>query len=169
MSILGTTYNVAPMAPDPEHTTVLDCGAISIGVEYRALDPAALNDYYEGDDLDEINEHSPDGGFTDQGLSLHINSTGEDHEFIRFDLFDDEPHYHYVDKAAGTNTIVGFDVAAHGPMLEWALGQVQHRLGDMLAAANADADAIDCARTNGANIRSTLEAQLRTLGLIEDA
>ncbi len=30
----GVTYTVAPIPPDAEHTTWVDAGAISIGVEY---------------------------------------------------------------------------------------------------------------------------------------
>ncbi len=88
--MLGQVYNVAPMAPDEAHTTWLDAGPLRLGVEYRALDPEALADYYDGDDLTEVEEHSPEGGFTDEGVSIHITSVSDDHEYLRFDVFVDE-------------------------------------------------------------------------------
>lgn len=134
---LGHVYDVQPIAPDPDHTTYLDAGVLRIGIEYRELDPEQLAEYYSGDDLREVEENSPEGGFTDQGVSLHIESVADDHEYLRFDLFDDDPHYHYVDKAKGTNTIVGFDRAAHGDIIPWVLDQLGSRLAPMLTAAGA--------------------------------
>ena len=103
--MLGQTYNVMPVPPDPDHTTYANFGPLRVGVEYRVVDPEALADAYEGDDLAEIEEHSPEGGFFDEGLSIHIESVADDHEYIRFDAFDDEPHYHYVDWDGGNQRV----------------------------------------------------------------
>ena len=166
-NILGTTYNVQPMAPDAAHTTWLDAGPLRIGVEYRELDPEKLADYYDGDDLREVQEESPDGGFADQGVSVHIESVADDHEYIRFDMFDDEPHYHYVDKARGTNTLIGFDRAANGDMVDWVLAQLPTQLGPMLDAAGAVHVTSTLAPDAGAQITELLRTQLVAIGVIE--
>jgi hypothetical protein len=165
MTMLGHVYDVAPIAPDAEHTTYLEAGTLRIGVEYRKLDPEALEAYYSGDDLAEVIENSPDGGFSDQGVSIHIESVADDHEYIRFDVFDDDPHYHYVDKAAGSNQVIGFDTAAHGDMMQWAIEQVRGRLVPMLEAAGAAhvAATLDPEATD--KIANDLEAYIDGLGL----
>ena len=91
-------------------------------------------------------------------------SVADDHEFIRFDMFVDEPHYHYVDKAAGTNTLVFYDAVAHGPVVPWTLGQLRHRLPDMLRHAGGMdvADAVDAEL--GAAVAQGVEAHLREIG-----
>lgn len=163
--MLGQTYNVQPVPPDPDHTRYFDAAPLRIGVEYRIVDPEALAATYEGDDLAEIEEHSPEGGFADEGLSIHIESIADDHEYIRFDAFDDDPHYHYVDKAAGTNTLVGFDVAAHGPVVPWVLGQIRDRLDPMLRRAGASHVADAVPEALGAQIADELAAYLPTIGI----
>ena len=165
MTMIGTTYNVMPVPPDPDHTTWFDHGVLRVGVEYRVVDPEALAAAYEGDDLKEIEDHSPEGGFTDEGLSIHIESAADQHEYIRFDAFDDDPHYHYVDKNAGTNTLVGFDSAAHGPVVPWVLGQVRHRLPSMLGAAGAAHVADTIPAGLGDEIADHLVQYLPTIGI----
>ncbi len=166
--MLGQTYNVQPVPPDPEHTVYFDMAPLRIGVEYRVVDPEGLAAAYEGDDLAEIEEHSPEGGFTDEGLSIHVESIADDHEYIRFDAFDDDPHYHYVDKAAGTNTLVGFDVAAHGPVVPWVLSQLRHRLNPMLARAGAPHVAETVPSELGGQIADHLTTYLPTIGIEVD-
>ena len=163
--MLGQTYNVQPVPPDLEHTRYFDAAPLRIGVEYRVVDPDALAEAYEGDDLAEIEEHSPEGGFTDEGLSIHIESIADDHEYIRFDAFDDDPHYHYVDKAAGTNTLVGFDAAAHGAVVPWVLSQIRDRLDPMLRRAGAPHVADTLGEGVGNTIADELVAYLPTIGI----
>ena len=163
--MLGQTYNVQPVPPDPDHTRYFDAAPLRIGVEYRIVDPEALAATYQGDDLAEIEEHSPEGGFSDEGLSIHIESIADDHEYIRFDAFDDDPHYHYVDKAAGTNTLVGFDVAAHGPVVPWVLDQIRNRLDPMLRRAGAAHVADTVPAPLGGQIADELESYLPTIGI----
>lgn len=163
--MLGQTYNVQPVPPDPEHTVYTDFGPLRVGVEYRIVDPEALAAAYEGDDLAEIEEASPEGGFTDEGLSIHIESIADDHEYIRFDAFDDDPHYHYVDKSAGTNTLVGFDVAAHGPVVPWVLNQLRERLAAMMVRAGAPHVAETLPGGVGGEIADMLEEYLPTIGI----
>jgi hypothetical protein len=137
--MVGTTYTIPPMPPDQASTDYFEVSPLRVGVEYRRVDPEALAATY-GDNpehMAEIDDNSPEGGFTDEGVSIHIISQADGHEYLRFDVFVDEPHYHYVDKAAGTNTVVPFDSAAHGDMTPWAVGQLRNRLPAMLSNAGA--------------------------------
>lgn len=166
--MIGQTYNVQPVAPDPEHTVYLDAGPLRIGVEYRRVDPEALVEYYSGDDLAEVQDHSPEGGFSDEGVSIHVESVADDHEYLRFDVFDDDPHYHYVDKAMGTNTLVGFDRAAHGEMLPWVLDRLRYRLDPMLAAAGAQHVGDSLSDGEGTRIADQLADHLTSIGMMTD-
>ena len=164
--MVGTTYTVPPMPPDPASTDYLEVDPLRVGIEYRKVDPEALAATYGGDDaqMAEIDEHSPEGGFTDEGISIHVVSVDDDHEYIRFDVFKDEPHYHYVDKAAGTNTVVAYDAAAHGDMTVWMLGQLRNRLPDMLQAAGAVEVADRVSPAVAADICDRVEDHLRSIG-----
>ena len=135
----GTVYTVPPIPPDAEHTTVVDAGAISIGVEYRLLGDAELAANYEGEQMDEIQGALDGNAVEDNGVSLHVLGTEDGHEYLRFDLFEGEPHYHYIEPSGEKQTIVDYDPVAMGPMLPWALGQIRHRLGAMLERAGGEA------------------------------
>ncbi len=119
---------------------------ITVGVEYRDVDPEGLVETYKDnpDHLAELIERSPEGGFSDEGVSLHVAETEGGHEYLRFDVFDDEPHYHYIHRPGagdGTtgvvNNVIDFDVVAHGDMLTWALERIRTRLPEMLTEAGA--------------------------------
>lgn len=150
----GTVYTVPPIPPDPEHTRYVDAGAIRIGVEYRLLDDAELAANYEGEQMDEIQEATGGAAVQDNGVSLHVVGSDDGHEYLRFDLFEQEPHYHYIDRSGERQTIVDFDRVAHGPMLPWALAQLRERLEPMLehSGGAALAAAIDPARLSSALI-----------------
>ena len=131
----GTIYNVPPIPPDAESTTYVDAGAIRIGVEYRRLDDAELSRNYEGAAMDEIQEALDGQTVEDNGVSLHVVGCEDGHEYLRFDLFVQEPHYHYIEPSGEKQTIVDYDPVAMGPMLSWALSQIGNRLPEMLAFA----------------------------------
>lgn len=147
---VGVVYTMPPQPPEEAMTQYLPAGAVSIGVEYRDLTPESLVETYKDNPkyLAELLEKSPPGGFTDQGISLHV--VGDDgHEYVRFDVFDDDPHYHYVHNVpAGAdphNNVVMFDVVANGDMLPWAIGCLRNRLPEMLRHAGGGhiADRVD--------------------------
>ena len=74
----------------------------------------------------------------EDGLCLHVFGTDDGLERLRFDCFDDAPHYHYLDPHAPRNVVVDYDAVANGPMLEWALQTaLGARLADMLRHAGA--------------------------------
>ena len=142
---IGKVYNIPPQPPDAAHTRWIPAGALTIGVEYRDVTPEALEATYADnpEQLAEMLAKSPDGGFADEGVSLHVNGTADGHEYLRFDVFADEPHYHYVHNtgAAGetVNNVIDFDAVASGDMLAWALERLRTRLPEMLQEAGGDA------------------------------
>ncbi|HEX4016173.1 MAG TPA: hypothetical protein VHX15_05490 [Frankiaceae bacterium] len=144
MTGIGKTYNMPPQPADEAATTYLDAGAVSIGVEYRVVDPESLRETYQDNpqQLAELEERSPQGGFFAEGLSLHVVAKADGHEYLRFDLFDDPPHYHYnhpVASGVHTNNVVDYDTASNGPMLDWTLDRLRTRLPEMLRQAGGDA------------------------------
>jgi len=138
--MIGKTYAIPPQPPVEEHTHWLEAGVLTIGVEYRDVDPESLRATYEGTEyLDDLIAQSPEGGFTDEGVSIHVRDTADRHEYVRFDVFDGDPHYHYVHKvpagADPVNNVIEYDVTANGEMLPWAIRCLRERLPQMLTGA----------------------------------
>ncbi len=172
---IGTVYNIAPQPPDAARTRWIPAGVVTIGVEYRDVTPEALEELY-GDDpaqLAELLAKSPDGGFADEGVSLHVCGTDDGHEYLRFDVFDGEPHYHYVHKvplgAEVVNQVVDYAVAGHGEMLPWAVACIRDRLPVMLPLAGGadlvarlDQVALDGALAEAEPIAAAAQAAHRT-------
>ena len=136
----GTTYNIPPQPPVEANNHRLAAGAITFGVEYRAVDPESLRATYAGNEaqLAELEARSPEGGFFDTGVSIHVCGTDDGYEYVRFDVFDDEPHYHYVhrhDDGTIENQVIEFDPTANGDMLAWVIRCLRERLPEMLEAA----------------------------------
>lgn len=163
--MLGNVYDVQPVPPNPQHTTYFEAGPLRIGIEYRVVTPEDIAATYDGADLEEIEQNSPEGGFSDEGLSIHVISVTDDHEYIRFDAFDDDPHYHYVDKAAGTNTVIGYDTAANGPVLGWVHNQLLTRLDPMLRRAGASHIADSLSSDQGDLVIRAITPHLQELGI----
>lgn len=137
--MLGTVYTVAPIPPDPEHTTYVDGGALRFGVEYRLLNDAELAANYQGEAMSEIRANIKTDSVEDNGVSIHVLGSADCHEYLRFDCFVEAPHYHYIEPSGEKQTIVDFDPVAMGEMLPWALHQLRHRLAPMLEHAGGGA------------------------------
>jgi hypothetical protein len=115
--------------PEPERTIMLDAGALRFGIEQRVVPDVEESTY--------------------KGPSVHVLGADDGHEYLRFDVFDGLPHYHYIDPFAEpsdeqgvpgiSNVIVAFDFAAHGPMWPWLVEVLRNRLPDMLRHAELDA------------------------------
>jgi hypothetical protein len=139
-NLIGKIYNIPPQPPVAEHNHLIPAGALTFGVEYRDVDPESLRATYAGNaaQLAELEERSPEGGFFDAGVSIHVSGTDDGHEYLRFDVFADEPHYHYVHRTSDgsvQNQVIDFDTAAHGDMLPWVINCLRTRLAEMLSAA----------------------------------
>jgi hypothetical protein len=132
-----TRYELMPIAPVEEHTEYFDAGAVVFGVEYRLLDSAiaAASRVEEADGSDPGVSDAVD----DRGVSIHVFGVegGERVERLRFDCFDEDPHYHYVSWSARSNEMIHIDPVVEGDPLAWALERIRTRLPQMLVRAGA--------------------------------
>lgn len=133
-----THYDAMPIPPVEEHTLYFDAGAIRIGVEYRLLDDAitAASAIRQALGEDSVSEEL----LEDRGVSLHVfgSSGSESLEYIRFDCFEEDPHYHYVCWPKRTNQMIHMDPVVQGDPLDWALHCIRYRLREMLTRAGAE-------------------------------
>ena len=134
---LGIRFDQMPIPMVEEDSIPVDAGAVQLVVESRHLTNEIINETYSG---------TVDHGvaFDDRGATLHVCGTVDGLEHLRFDCFEDEPHYHYIDHAGGANTVVRIDELAVGDPVEFSLSCVEHRLPGMLrhCGANALADEV---------------------------
>jgi hypothetical protein len=132
-----TRYTQMPIPPLDAHTEYFEAGPISIGVEYRLLDDAIAAAHQ----LDKADGRVAEAlTLEDRGVSLHVFGAGADGnrvEYLRFDCFDEDPHYHYVSWARKSNEMIHIDKVADGDPLAWALDRIRTRLPQMLARAGA--------------------------------
>jgi hypothetical protein len=136
MSSHITRYDKMPIPPVEEHTEYFDAGAVVFGVEYRlltdAIAAASAVESARGTD-------AGPGSFDDRGVSIHVfaQAGGERREVLRFDCFQEDPHYHYVSWAERSNEMLHIDPVADGDPLAWALERLRTRLPQMLERAGA--------------------------------
>lgn len=134
-----TRYSLMPIPPIEAHTQWFEAGGLRIGVEYRLLtDAIAAAAQLEAADGDVPG--TAGGPVDDRGVSLHVvaRQDGESREFLRFDCFQEDPHYHYVSWRDKSNEMIHLDPIADGDPLAWALDRLRSRLLPMLARAGAD-------------------------------
>ena len=121
----GNRYSQLPIPMVSEHCIPVGAGAVQLVVESRTLTNQIVQDTFHG----AVDASIP---FDDFGASLHVCGTADGLEYLRFDCFENEPHYHYIDQAAGANTVVRIDELAVGDPIEFSLACVEHHLPDML-------------------------------------
>ncbi|HEX7096661.1 MAG TPA: hypothetical protein VF183_12320 [Acidimicrobiales bacterium] len=146
----GNRYDVLPIPMVREHCIPIDAGAVQLVVESRRLTNQILEETYPDGTLPVY-----DVDFDDHGPSLHVCGTDDGLEHLRFDCFELEPHYHYIEQANGANVIVRIDEVAVGDPIEFSLSCVEHRLPEMLANAGAVALA-DEVRSRMDHVRAAL-------------
>lgn len=165
-----THYDVLPIPPVEAHTRWFDAGVVRIGVEYRLLDDAIAAAHMR--EVDPAGRHAQAQGVDDRGVSLHVcgEQDGEWREFLRFDCFEEDPHYHYISLRDKMNDMVHVDAIADGDPLGWAIERIRTRLPQMLERAGAPelARGIDAAALEAALPRVT-EAAYRARYESDDA
>ena len=114
--VRGQYHKFMLIPPMDHHTRWFDAGPVSIGVESRALG----------------NE-----GHLIRGPSIHVFDATREKEFVRFDIFGDVLHYHFVLAEQNHNIVWGYDPDTNGPMLDWAIAALRDRLPTMLRKAGA--------------------------------
>ncbi|WP_068269370.1 DUF7700 domain-containing protein [Aldersonia kunmingensis] len=143
---LGRLYDGDPLPVVIDATTYYPAGAITFGVEGRAL-------YAHGED-------APWAG----GPTLHVFDAESGREHLRFDAFPGDEHYHYLTPGV-QNHWIGFDTAANGEFTAWIVDRLRTRLPELLRAAGATDLA---ARVDVADVDDILEpvvAHLRSRSL----
>lgn len=123
-----------PIPAVPENTEFIRAGNITIAVEYRVLTDVILNDAYQDkpEDAQVIAATRRTEALNDQGVSIHVLDN-EGNEYLRFDCFSNDPHYHYIQPGEKYNILVPFDFVACGDMVEWTVERLGSRLEVMLA------------------------------------
>jgi hypothetical protein len=132
-----TRYNLMPIPPVEAQTEYIEAGALTFGIEYRLLTDAiaAASRKTEAGGNDRGGQRE----FDDRGVAIHVFGVqdGERREFLRFDCFNEDPHYHYVSWRASSNEMLHLDPIADGEPLAWALERIRTRLPQMLTRAGA--------------------------------
>jgi len=135
-----TRYDKMPIPAIEACTRFFDAGVIRIGVEFRELTDdvvAAIRDTLQGAGGDDVGQLED---LNDGGVSLHVYGRSDDreYEYLRFDCFQEDPHYHYVSWKNSTNEVLHLDPIADGDPLAWALDKIRYRLSQMLVRAEAE-------------------------------
>ncbi len=119
--------------PIPENTRVVAAGPVELWVESRLFSEEVRTAH-----LAHMAEHGVTPTTTlgdDEGPSVHVVGRDDQHEYLRFDLFQDQPHYHYLVPGLDGVVTILFDREAHGEMIPWLSGALRNRLAPMLESA----------------------------------
>ena len=121
----GNRYDAMPIPMVADHCIPVDAGAVQLVVESRRLTNEIIKDTYH---------HDTEGGmhFDDYGATLHVCGAADGLEYLRFDCFENEPHYHYIEQGVGANVVVRIDELAVGDPIEFSLACVADHLPEML-------------------------------------
>ena len=128
--------DMMPIPPIAEYTEYVVAGPLTIGIEYRNLDADVMAENYAFARKEKYAE------LQDAGVSIHVCETpaepgAEPVEYLRFDCFMEDPHYHYVTARERSNEIWDLDPITHGDPVAFALRQIEENLSAMLARAGA--------------------------------
>lgn len=106
--------------------TRIACGAICFALQYRYLDGGAPHTQGAG---------GRGGTDADQGVCIQVvgDVGGKETELLRFDCFDNHPHYHYAPENG--NVRIMLDPTVTGNPLRWTMTQLRSKLPAMLARA----------------------------------
>ncbi len=104
----------------------ISCAPICFALQYRDLDGGAPHSQGAG---------GRGGSDADQGVCLQVVGAvdGKERELLRFDCFDNHPHYHYDPENA--NVRIMLDPTLTGNPLRWTMTQLRRKLPAMLGRA----------------------------------
>jgi hypothetical protein len=134
-----TRYDRMPIPELAEQTEYFEAGNVRVGVEYRVVTDAVVQATRASLASAQGNVPGKLVELDDCGVSLHVygKADGEWLEYLRFDCFQEEPHYHYVSWSTHENELLHIDPVADGDPLAWALDRLRTRLPQMFARAQA--------------------------------
>ena len=129
-------YNGMPIAPLRQNMEIFEAGAVSIGVEFRVLNDKVVQSL----GLKEIAASNGYPTLDDNGVSIHVFVKAADGNFerLRFDCFQNDPHYHYLSVRNKYQDVIHIDPIVAGDPVAWALNQIRTRLLPMLQRADVE-------------------------------
>jgi len=128
---LGVWRESALIRPEQE-----DCVSVDAGPLYFLIESRQLTDAIVSAAMTHAPEWQPkDSGYDDYGGSLHVLGRADDFEYLRFDCFAKDPHYHYIRRGQKGSLICRLDEIANGDPIDWVLGRIRERLPNMLEFA----------------------------------
>ena len=112
---------------DAEHGARVEAGPITFMIEHRTL-------VQDGTDV--------------SGPTIRVLGADDEHEYLRFDMFNTNAHYHYEPPSITGDEkerILPLDTVAEGEPVAWAMDRLRGRLAPMLTEAGGQrlADALD--------------------------
>jgi len=131
---LGRWFGVMPIPPIEAHCIPLPAGPLTFVIEPRQLTDALAGAALRAQGVAATGGEPP-LGLDDFGATLHVHGTDDGLEHLRFDCFENEPHYHYVRHAEGGNLVCRIDQHAEGDPIAWTLDRLRTRLPEMLEFA----------------------------------
>lgn len=135
---LGKRFAIDTVIPPvPDLTEYVDAGVIAIGVEYRVVNEDIVLNNLKAHGMDRPPPGARQTIDEDGGVSLHVCDAATHSEYLRFDMFGESPHYHYLCRDEYQLNIP-YDRHACGPMIDWALECIRLRLRPMLAFCGAE-------------------------------
>lgn len=124
----GFFYDVMPIPPVDDACIPIDAGPLRLVVESRRLTNELLLDALPG-----AARNLPEGAVLDDGgPTVHVFGMSDGLEHLRFDCFENEPHYHYIMHARSGNLVCRIDDVAVGDPVAWTIERLRHHLTDML-------------------------------------
>jgi hypothetical protein len=152
--IVSTTMPIPPIA---ENCFEIPAGPVKFVLESRLLNAEVISDHEAkyGSNLGANLEE-------DGGASLHVYGALDGLEYLRFDCFEKQPHYHYVRQTEQLNQVLMIDDIAVDP-IQWTLICVKHRLAEMLEYAGAS-DLGAAVRNHSAEVATGFAQVVETIG-----
>jgi len=127
---IGKRQPFPPITIIPEDTRYIPAGAITIGVGHRILTEKIADEYLEKVGYPRVKttgyKHNDDGG-----VSIYVLDN-ERREHFRLDVFDAQPHYHYVFQNENAQARVLLDPVTTGDPMQWAMWCLVNRLPEIL-------------------------------------
>lgn len=102
----------------------VDAGTVRFAIGYNSLDGGL-----------------PGRGHADQGVVIQVltDVSGEETELLRFDCFDQRPHYHYGRQNPNIGRQISqMDKTTAGNPIGWSINQIRDRLPEMVRKAGYD-------------------------------
>jgi hypothetical protein len=116
--MVDTNYESTAGQTAVERASRVVAGPITFTVEYRRVVQA---------------------GVEVSGPTIRVVGADDDHEYLRFDMFNSNAHYHYTspstDADGEAERVVVLDTVTEGEPVSWAISRLRGRLAPMLANA----------------------------------